>query len=275
MKIKFTKMHGLGNDFVVIDNRAGIYNLSNAEVIFLADRHHGVGCDQLLVLEKSSSCDLFMRVYNSDASEAGGCGNGARCIAKYIYEREGLKELRLETITTVWKTAYLGSGIYQVNLGEPKLEWNEIPLAMSSDTLNLDLGLPFNATCVNVGNPHAVFFVDEVEAVDLPKWGPFVETNIMFPQKTNVEFAQILSPNKIRMRVWERGEGITQACGTGASATLVAAIRNGLVKDEAEIILDGGSLQVKWLKTPDGGSELIMSGPATEVFEAEIEINNN
>lgn len=270
MKIKFIKMHGLGNDFVVIDNRNGEYKISEKEVIFLGDRHRGVGFDQLLLLEKSDKCDVLMRVYNSDGSQAGGCGNGARCVAKYLYELENIKDLALETTTTIWKTSYLGDDMYQVNMGKPKIKWNEIPLAKDADTLELELGLSNKATCVNVGNPHAVFFVDDMSKIDLEKDGPYVEKHAMFPQKINVEFANIIDDKTIRMRVWERGEGITQACGTGATATLVAAVRKGLIAKEADIILDGGTLHVLWDK--DDSGEVLMSGPATQVFEATIEI---
>lgn len=268
MNIKFIKMHGLGNDFVLIDNREQNYVISEDNVKFLGDRHRGIGFDQLLLLEKSDKCDVFMRVYNSDASQAGGCGNGARCVAKYFYDKEGETELSMETTTTVWKTSFLGNGVYQVNMGMAKTDWKDIPLAKEADTLNLDLGLSACATCVNVGNPHAVFFVEDINKIDLAKDGRYVETHPIFPQKTNVEFAQIIDDKTIRMRVWERGEGITQACGTGASATLVAAVRQGLIKEEADIILDGGVLNVKWK------DEVLMSGPATKVFEAEIELNN-
>lgn len=266
MKIKFTKMHGLGNDFVLIDNRDNKYKISDNNVKFLGDRHRGAGFDQLLLLEKSDKCDLFMRVYNSDASQAGGCGNGARCVAKYVFDREGKKELSMQTITTIWKTKCLGGGIYQVNMGKPRLKWNEIPLSKETDTLKVDVELPYAAVCVNVGNPHAVFFVENVAKIDISKEGSYVEKHLMFPEKTNVEFAQIIDEKTIRMRVWERGEGITQACGTGATATLIAAVRRGLIREEADIILDGGNLHVKW------NDEVLMSGPAEEVFEAEIEL---
>lgn len=270
MKIKFIKMHGLGNDFVVIDNRNEKYDISSENVVFLGDRHRGVGFDQLLLLEKSDQCDVFMRVYNSDGSQAGGCGNGARCVAKYIYELEGIKNLTMETTTTIWKTSYLGSGLYQVNMGKPKLKWNEIPLAKEVNTLEVDIGLSTKAICVNVGNPHAVFFVKDIKDINLEKDGLYVEKHPMFPEKTNVEFAQIIDNKTIRMRVWERGEGVTQACGTGATATLIAAVRKRFIAKEANIILDGGILHVLWDKENSG--EVLMSGPATKVFEAEIDL---
>jgi len=278
MKIPFLKMHGLGNDFVVIDNRHSQYTLNIDNIKLITDRHWGVGCDQLLILEKSSTFDFLMRVYNNDGSEAGGCGNGARCITKYLYELEGKKNFKFETINTVWQTQVLEDDLFQVNMGHARLDWQEIPLKQNADTLNLNLDAPFPeiknipAVCVNMGNPHAVFFLPHVEKIDISKIGSWVENHPMFPKRTNVEFAEVLDKSHIRMRVWERGAGITQACGTGACATLVAAVRLNLIEKEADIILDGGTLHVLWQKNADGSDEVIMSGPATKVFASEFSI---
>lgn len=279
MLVPFTKMHGLGNDFVVIDNRKSKFVFNKKQIVFLGDRHRGVGYDQLLVINPSNEYDFLLNIYDPDGSEAGGCGNGARCIAKFLYELEGSTKLNFTTRTRAWQTEVLEKDVFQVNMGIPRLSWQDIPLAHADDAQNLKLDLPFpellnhTAFCVNVGNPHAVFFVNDLSTIDLKKLGPAIENHSMFPDRINVEFAQVLSPDSIRMRVWERGTGITQACGTGATATLIAAYKKGFSNNQATIFLDGGNLNVHWLIDNGKTGEVLMSGAATRVYESVIELD--
>lgn len=268
MSIPFIKMHGLGNDFVVVDNRAGAFVFSGEMIRRAADRHRGAGCDQFLVMEKpkAGNADVFMRIYNPDGSEAGACGNGTRCVADLYMAQAGREDCVIETAAGLLGCRRAGQGMVQVDMGAPKLGWKDIPLAEESDTLHLGImsGPLHDPVAVNVGNPHVVFFVDDVRKVEIEMIGPQVERHVMFPQRTNVEFAQILGPGKIRIRVWERGTGVTQACGSGACATIVAAVRRGLAERAAEIVLDGGSLFLEW-RAEDG--HVLMTGPAACVYE--------
>lgn len=269
MTLPFIKMHGLGNDFVVIDATGGGVTLDNARRRALADRRRGIGCDQILVMEKpaDAGADVFMRIYNPDGSEAGACGNGTRCVAHLWMRRNKKESCVVQTIAGLLKCRMAGD-LVTVDMGAPRLGWKDIPLAEERDTLHLGVGLmdgPLNdPVAVNVGNPHAVFFVDDVVAVDVEGLGPQVEHHVLFPQRTNVEFAEVQSPSKIRVRVWERGTGITQACGSGACATMVAAVRRGLTDRKAEIVLDGGSLFLEWRAEDD---RILMTGPVAYVFE--------
>jgi diaminopimelate epimerase len=259
----FIKMDGLGNDFVIIDGRDKDVKLAPREIAKLGDRKTGIGFDQLFVLHNSRVADIKMDIYNSDGSSAGACGNGTRCVAKILFYETNENQVTLEAPGGKILRAYNGAQI-TVNMGEPRLNWDEIPLSAETDTLNLPqllegFGSP---AAVSMGNPHAVFFVDDVAAVNLKKLGPAVENNNLFPEKTNVEFAQILPQGKIRMRVWERGAGITTACGSGACASLVAAVRRGLSARKAEVIMDGGSLGIEWTKEGD----VLMTGPVHTAF---------
>lgn len=273
MLTSFIKMHGLGNDFAVIDVTDGGI-VTPEETRKIADRRRGVGCDQVLVMEKPKNpqADIFMRIYNTDGSEAQACGNGARCVASLYMERNGLKECVLETVAGLLPSRIVEGGLIQVDMGVPRTRWDEIPLSRECDTLNLGIvhsrETMNSPVAVNVGNPHTIFFVDDVMKVELEKLGPEVENHVLFPERTNVEFAQILSPEKVRVRVWERGTGVTQACGSGACATIVAAARRGLTGRKAEIVLDGGSLFMEW-RTEDG--HILMTGPATRVYEGVLE----
>ncbi len=270
MPTEFIKMHGLGNDFAVIDLTKSGGTVTPEQVLVIADRRRGVGCDQVLVMEKpvNPKADLFMRIYNPDGSEAGACGNGTRCVAALYMKQKGTDHCVIETVSGLLPSRVVAGGMIQVDMGEPRTKWQDIPLSQECDTLNLGILHGRQAmtepVAVNVGNPHTIFFVDDVARVDLEKLGPEVENHVLFPQRTNVEFAQIISPEKIRVRVWERGTGVTQACGSGACATIVAAARRGLTGRKAEVVLDGGSLFMEW-RADD--NHILMTGPATEVYQ--------
>ncbi len=259
MRVPFIKMHGLGNDFVVLDARVGdLPPVSRALAAGLADRRTGIGCDQLLVLEPSARADLFMRIFNADGSEAGACGNASRAIALM----EG-GMLRIETASGVIEAQPADAGI-AVEMGAPRFDWDAIPLAYPMDTLAMPVawGELASPAAVNVGNPHVVFFVPDQEHIALETLGPEIESDPLFPDGVNVNLATLLSRTAISLRVWERGAGLTRACGTGACATAVAAMRRGLVDQEVEVRLPGGALQIAW----DGGERLLMTGPAAESF---------
>lgn len=259
MRVSFIKMHGLGNDFVVLDARGGdLPPIGAALVAGLADRRTGIGCDQLLVLEPSARADLFMRIYNADGSEARACGNASRAVALL----EG-GALRIETLGGIIDAAPADAGI-AVAMGHPRFDWADIPLAYPLDTIDMpvawgDLASP---AAVNVGNPHLVFFVADQEAVALEMLGPEIEHDPLFPEGVNINVASIDSRTHISLRVWERGAGLTRACGTGACATAVAAMRRGLVERSVAVHLPGGTLRIDW----DGADQLMMTGPAAESF---------
>lgn len=266
MEPRFVKMHGLGNDFAVFDARAGGFAPAPGQVKAIADRRTGVGCDQLIVIEppRDRQADLFMRIYNADGSESGACGNATRCVAWLAMRESGRREAIVETVAGLLDAEDKGDGLIGVDMGPARLDWREVPLAEARDTLHLGIGSgPLqDPVGVSMGNPHAVFFVPDVAAVVLEEHGPRLEKNPLFPEFANIEVAQVLAPGRIRMRVWERGCGITRACGTGACATLVAAARRGLTDRKAEVILDGGSLFIEWL--PD--DHVLMTGPVAVSF---------
>ncbi len=265
--ISFRKMHGLGNDFVIIDGRKDPVSLGSAQIVRIGDRRRGVGFDQLIVLEKPQNpdADLFMRIYNPDGSESGACGNATRCVADIVMREVGTDKVTIQTLPGLLKCARSGKEDVTVDMGPARLEWTDIPAAKECDTLHLPLkGDPVG---VNVGNPHCVFFVENAEAADVAGIGPTIETDPLFPQKTNVEFASVIGKDHLRMRVWERGAGITQACGTGACATAVAAMRRGLTNRKALVTLDGGNLEIEWRES-DG--HVLMTGPLAYSFEGVI-----
>lgn len=277
MRLAFTKMHGLGNDFVVIDARSRPlgphgYHLGDEQKRRIADRRRGVGCDQLIVLEPSRRADVFMRIYNPDGSEAGACGNATRCVAGRLMAEQGVERILVETISGLLETQAAERGAIAVDMGDIKTDWRAIPVAQECDTLHLPLALgPLSDPVgVNVGNPHAVFFVPDVAAIDLEKLGPQLEHAPLFPERANIEVVQVLGADRLRMRVWERGAGITQACGSGACATLVAAARRGLTGRKADVVLDGGTLTIEWL----ANGHVLMTGGWTTSFEGEIEIGD-
>jgi diaminopimelate epimerase len=266
-KVPFIKMHGLGNDFVVLDLRRGAIALAAADVRALANRRTGIGCDQLILLEppRHPAAQTLMRIRNADGGEAEACGNATRCVADLLHRESGDPRVRIETVAGLLEAEARPDGSIAVDMGPARFGWREIPLARAADTDRIDLALgPLSApVCTNIGNPHATFFVDEVEAIDLAALGPVLEHHALFPQGANIGIAAIRDGRSIRLRVWERGVGITLACGTGACAALVAAHRRGLAERSAAIELDGGWLDVAWRE--DG--HVIMTGPAATSFE--------
>jgi len=269
--LAFTKMHGLGNDFVVIDARDMDLHLNGAQVRAIADRRTGVGCDQLIVVGappngrgSSGEADVFMTILNADGGEVEACGNATRCVAAALMAETGSNEAAIETVAGVLRATDAGDGQIAVDMGLALSGWQDIPLAEARDTLHLGIaeGPLVDPVAVNVGNPHAVFFVDDVAAIALETHGPRLEHHPLFPQRINVEAAQVISSERIRLRVWERGTGVTRACGTGACATLVAAHRRGLTGRRAEVVLDGGTLIIEW--RADG--HVVMTGPAAVSF---------
>lgn len=268
MRRRFVKMHGLGNDFAVFDGRAAPVALAPEDARAVADRRTGIGCDQVIVLEPSARADAFMRVFNADGGAAAACGNGARCAARLLMAESGRDRAVLDTAAGTLAAAAHGGGI-RVDMGAPGLGWRDIPLAEERDTLHLGLsaGPLRDPAAVSMGNPHAVFFAPDAEAVDLEALGPLVETDPLFPEGTNVEAAHVAGDGALRMRVWERGAGITRACGTGACAVLVAAHRRGLCGRRATVRLDGGELDIAW---DEADGRVRMTGPAEIVFRGEL-----
>jgi len=266
MEIPFIKMHGAGNDFVVLDGRAMPLGLTVERIRLLADRRLGIGCDQLISLEPAApGADVFMRIHNPDGSEAGACGNATRCVASLIGAETGARTLVIRTISGDLPSILLPDGRVTVDLGAPRLDWAEVPLARAMDTLHLPLeGDP--AAC-SMGNPHATFFVDSLDGFDIPSLGRRFETDALFPDRANIGFAEILAPDHIRLRVWERGAGLTLACGSGACATLVNAARRSLTGRHARLTLDGGELDIAWRES-DG--HVLMTGPVATSFSGTI-----
>jgi diaminopimelate epimerase len=272
--LPFTKMHGLGNDFVVIDARRGAPDLSDAQVRAIANRHTGVGCDQLIVIEpaRSNLADVFMRIRNADGGEVEACGNATRCVAAVLMDEKNSDHAIIETVAGLLDAESLANAagrLISVDMGPAKLDWREIPLRDACDTLHVPMALgPLSdPVATNMGNPHATFFVANAEAIALGELGPKLERDPIFPERANIEVAQIVGANKIRLRVWERGAGITLACGSGACATLVAAARRGLTGRKAEVILDGGALTIEWL--PD--NHVLMTGPVAISFSGTLD----
>jgi diaminopimelate epimerase len=266
MTIPFRKMHGLGNDFIVFDARTRPLAPTPAEIRALADRHTGIGADTVVVIVPSQGeeADIAVRFINADGGEMGTCGNATRCIAKLAFAETGRDHVRIATgagVLDTWKQ----DDLVAVDMGTPRLDWAQIPVAHETDTLHLPIDA--DPVGVNMGNPHAVFFVADAETVDVARLGRSVEHDPLFPERINVEFATVQAPDRIRMRVWERGVGITQACGSGACATLVAAVRRRLTGRKATIALDGGDLLIEWRDD----DHVIMTGPAATSFIGEIE----
>jgi diaminopimelate epimerase len=270
--MKFTKMHALGNDFVVIDARAVRINSPEKFARKVCQRHFGVGADQVLLLVESPKADFGMRIYNADGAEVEMCGNGIRALAKYIWDR-GLSEkdvLDIDTPAGVIRPQRVEE-LIKVDMGEPVLEGRKIPVNLDGHVVDHRLEVEdavFEITCVSMGNPHAVIFVDDVEGFPVGRYGPLIENDPLFPNRINVEFIEVLNSSELKMRVWERGAGETLACGTGASASAVASVLKGLTDRRVTVHLKGGDLHIEWA---DGG-RLYMTGPAAEVFEGEIKI---
>lgn len=266
----FLKMHGLGNDFVVLDGRHRPLALTRQQVRAIADRRIGVGCDQLIVLEPPSDdrSQALMRIHNADGGEVEACGNAARCVGRLLMDETGHDSAVIATAAGVITAAADGERIV-VDMGAPRLDWAQIPLAEPMDTLHVPVNVDSlsEAVAVNVGNPHAVFFVADVSSVPLANLGPRIEHHALFPERTNVEIIQTLARNRLRLRVWERGAGETRACGTGACAALVAAHRRGLADRTATVVLDGGELIISWRED----DHVMMSGPVATAFSGVLD----
>jgi len=265
----FVKMHGLGNDFVVLDARQRPIPLSPEQVRRIADRRFGVGCDQLITLEPSRAGDVFMRIRNPDGSEAEACGNATRCITRMLLDETGKPRVAIETLGGLLIGADAGDARISVDMGQPKLGWREIPIAREMDTLSLAYSLgPLAAPgAVNMGNPHAVFVVEDADAIPLADLGPKIEHDPLFPERVNVSVASPLGPGRYRLRVWERGAGLTMACGSAACATVVTLKRRGLVDGPVELLMDGGPLTMEW--RADG--HVMMTGGTAVAFHGELD----
>ena len=274
MDIKAFKMDGLGNDFVIIDQRNQNYNLTKDQIIKICDRGF-IGCDQLIYIQKSDKKDAGLEFYNSDGSISGACGNGTRCVADLISKENSDKEIILWTSSGALKSKILGNNLVETEIGIPKTNWNEIPLNKNLDTKNLNIKIVdknniehVGGTSVNVGNPHVVFFVDNIEDYDLKEIGPQIENHNYFPEKCNVTLAKIISKKLIKVKVWERGAGLTKACGTAACATVVAANINGLVDKKTDIEFELGKLSI----SIDQNNSIHMKGPVSDIKNIEINI---
>ena len=268
MAQRFHKMHGLGNDFVVFDARERAVAMSPARARAIADRHTGIGCDQLILIEPSDVATAKMRIFNSDGGEVEACGNATRCVATLLGDGA-----RIETLGGLLDARVAGNGA-SVDMGAPRFDWDAVPLAYAMDTAALPLawdGVEPIAPpmALSVGNPHIIFFVPDALALDLAAIGPVIEHDPVFPERVNVNVATVENPERIRLRVWERGAGLTLACGTGACATAVAAIRSGRAKSGVTVALPGGELVIEW--QPDGS--IRMTGPATHVFSGELDLD--
>ena len=263
-------MHGLGNDFVIIDCRAAPVQLTSETVRLISDRHTGVGCDQLILIESSATSDVFMRIHNANGGEVEACGNATRCVAKLLFSEAEKDSVIIETLGGRLRATANENGQITVDMGPPKFYWQDIPLSEKHDTLHLPIAVEGfeKPTAVNMGNPHCVFFVTNTEAIDLPALGPLLEKHPLFPEHANIGFAEQLDDNKIRLRVWERGAGITKACGTGACAAAVAGARLGLTERSASVKLDGGTLQIDWLQD----DHVWMTGPAQISFHGKLDL---
>ncbi len=282
--IEFTKMHGLGNDFVLLDGRKMPINLSSEQIKIISDRHLGIGCDQIMIMHPAQRTgDIYLQILNADGSEANACGNGTRCVASVLLSELKKQKVFIETISGIVSACFNGSMV-AVDMGPAHFLPKDIPFDNSKLRLDDLLFVPFSeiisntATLISMGNPHAVFFVPNCEIIELEKIGPLIENHRSFPDRTNVEFVQKLSDGRMRMRVWERGAGITKACGSGACAVAVAAARHGFINRKVEILLDGGSLWIEIVtnekgilkKESSGNNRVIMTGPATKSFSGQL-----
>ena len=281
----FRKMHGLGNDFVVFDARAGGLLLDNALARKVADRRLGIGCDQVIVIARGrGEADAAMRIFNADGDEVEACGNATRCVARLLLEETDAPVVRIDTPGGLLVCRDAGGDMITVDMGKPRLDWREIPLARAVDTKSFAFdvpgapassrhakmaAVPVQAAAVSMGNPHCVLFVEDAETAPVADWGPVIEHDVLFPARTNVEFVQVLSPERVRMRVWERGAGITRACGTGACAAAVAAHRRGLTSRQTDVVLDGGKLHIAWRASDD---HVLMTGSASLAFTGDIDL---
>ena len=270
----FLKMHGLGNDFVVFDARKSAIVLTRNLARAVADRRLGVGCDQVIVIERAANgADARMRILNCDGGEVESCGNAARCVARLLMNEKDTDRVEIETTGGPLYCVDAGRNTVTVDMGKPRLDWREIPLARDADTNGFPLeegGMRFTASAVSVGNPHCVLFVENAEKAPVGELGAEIEHNPMFPARTNVEFVSPLSRSRLRMRVWERGAGITRACGTGACAAAVAAHRRGICDRKVEVVLDGGNLSIEWRSADD---HVLMTGETSLSFTGDVDLS--
>ena len=274
MDIKAFKMDGLGNDFVIIDNRQKVINLSKEQMIKICDRNF-IGCDQLILIEKDDIADAQLKFFNSNGGESGACGNGTRCVADLISKEKNSKTINLSTLSGNLKSEILGKNIVTTEIGKAKIKWNEIPLLNESNTLNLNIKINdinnnehYGGTAVNVGNPHVIFFVNEIKNFNIKKIGPQLENHKMFPEQCNVTIAQIINKNLIKVKVWERGAGLTKACGTAACATAFAGTLNKLTDKNIEIEFETGKLSI----FIDEENSIHMKGPVSDIKEISIKL---
>ena len=274
MEFSAYKMDGLGNDFVIIDNRSKPIILNNEQILKICDRKF-IGCDQLILIKKNDISDASLEFYNSDGGRSGACGNGTRCIADLLGKENNKKEIVLTTLSGKLKSNIVGDKIVSTEIGVAKTKWNEIPLSKELNTNNL--GIKINdknnkefsgGTAVNVGNPHVIFFVDNNENFEIEKIGPKIETHSLFPEKCNVTLATVVNKELIKVRVWERGAGLTKACGTAACATAFAAKQNGLINDKVDIEFSTGRLTI----SIDENNSIHMKGPVSDIEEINFKI---
>ena len=274
MDFKAFKMDGLGNDFVIIDNRQKITNLTKDQIIKICDRNF-IGCDQLIFIEPDSSADASLRFFNSDGGESGACGNGTRCVADLISKEKNSKSITLKTLSGELKSLILEKKIVTTEIGKAKLKWNEIPLSKEGDTKNLNIKIIdtnnkeyLGGTAINVGNPHVVFFVKKIEDFNIEKVGPKIENHEIFPENCNVTIAQIINKNLIKVKVWERGAGLTKACGTAACATAYAGKLKNLTENKTDIEFLTGKLSI----FIDENNSIHMKGPVSDIKEITIKL---
>ena len=274
MDVKAFKMDGLGNDFVIIDNRQTIINLTKEQIIKICNRNF-IGCDQLILIGKDESADAYLTFYNSDGGESGACGNGTRCVADLISKELNNKSVVLKTLSGKLKSEILGNNIVTTEIGKAKVEWNEIPLIEKLNTKNLNIKIHdknnkehLGGTAVNVGNPHVIFFVSEIDNFDITKIGPSIENHKIFPEKCNVTIAQIINKNLIKVKVWERGAGLTKACGTAACAAAFAGKLNNLTDNKTDIEFENGKLTI----SIDEKGSIHMKGPVSDIKEIQIKL---
>ena len=265
MRVPFHKMHGAGNDFVVVDERQAPLGLTARRVAALADRRTGVGCDQFIALGQAADADVAMRIFNPDGGEAGACGNATRCVADLLFKETGRSEQAIRTVAGILPSHRLPDGRVRVDMGRVRLGWQDIPLAHPADTLHLPL--PGDPAAASMGNPHVTFFDEALDQAE--HRGPAVERDALFPERTNVGFVQVLAPDRLRLRVWERGAGLTLACGSGACAALVNASRRGLVGRRADVVVDGGVLHIAWRDD----DHVEMTGPVATAFHGSIDLD--
>ena len=274
MDIKAFKMDGLGNDFVIIDNRQKVTDLSKEQIIKISDRDF-IGCDQLILIENDNNTDAKLKFFNSDGGESGACGNGTRCVADFISKEKGKKTITLTTLSGNLKSVILGNNLVTTEIGSAKTKWNEIPLSEELNTLNLNIKIidinnneHFGGTAINVGNPHVIFFVDEIENFDIGKIGPQIESHKIFPEKCNVTIAKVIDKNLIKVKVWERGAGLTKACGTAACATAFAGKLRNLTDTNTDIEFAYGKLSI----FIDEKNSIHMKGPVSDIMEISIKL---